>query len=692
MKIYKRLIYTGIVLLFMCQPFALAQEVQHAENLVRWTPEGMIVQASDAALSPERPVDGRIETVIYRQLEGESSFREVARVGRAVTWEEFTSRAGSELIQILMVGLETETEEELWQYIQEHPEATHYGLLTFNTDFQKAFGMVYLDEETRDLPDGEVVRYRVMYTLESGEESDLQYTGEAVAGTLPRLLAPVRERINESTTQIGVQWSSPIEGSEDAAFANIYRRTGIEGDFELLPGQLLAIRNQETGRIHYNWDQSAEPESWYSFFIEPMDIAGNTGPRSDTLQVISVDFNNLPLMSNVDVLESESGIHLAWERLPNKPWLTGIEVQRSRKATDGFVVIDTLSITETEFIDTQIVPNQTYHYEFRVVTIRERTSLPSAVARAAFENRYLPPSAPTGVTAVQEGENIRVSWDSVQEPDLYAYYVYRGTSRHDSLVVASRAITDTTTFLDESEILSGRTNYSYAVKAVNMSGLESELSDFVIIRPDRRVVPPPPPGVSGYGEFNRIRLTWRDMARQDEVVAGYHVYRSAEPVSAVAVEQANGSPLEIPGLVRLSDIPISDTAFDDTGLQSGQQFYYAVSSVDIFDVESALSPFASFRTTRPELSSPSQVSVRQINGRVEIRWNQTRQDGATGYQIFRRSRGETEPVVIGSAALEETIFNDTTTEPGTLYWYSVSVLAGEHESARSREESVVVRE
>ncbi len=681
-----RITLTAIVLFLICQPIIMAQEAQYVENLVRWTSDGMIVQTSDAALSPERPVDGRIETVIYRQLEGESSFRELARLGRAETWEEFADRAGSELIEILMTGLELETQEELWQYIQEHPEGTHYGLLIFNSDFQKAFGLMFLDDETHDLPDGEVVRYRVTYTLESGEESDLQYTGEAVAGTMPRLLAPVRERINESTTQIGVQWSSPIEGSEDAAFANIYRRTGIDGEFEELPSQLLAIRSEETGRIHYHWDQSAEPESWYSFFIEPVDIAGNTGPRSDTLQVVSVDFNNLPLMSNVEVLENDSGIHLAWERLPNKPWLTGIEVQRSRQASGGFVVLDTLAVTATEFIYTQIVPNQTYHYEFRVVTIRPRTSLPSAVARAAFENRVMPPSAPTGLRAEHEGEHIRLTWKSVEEPDLYAYYVYRSTSRHDSLVVASRAITDSTTFLDTSEILHGRTNYTYAVKAVNMSGLESELSSFVAIRPNRFVEPIAPAGVSGYGEYNRIRLSWRDVQRRDDAVVGYHVYRSRQPVEALR-------PDELPDeVVRLTENRIEATSFDDLDVEPGQRYYYAVSSVDIFDVESSLSPFAGFSTSRPSLLAPSQVSARSINGQAEVRWNRTHQPGAAGYTVYRRTRDQEEPVVVGTLPVDETMFIDADATAGTLYWYSVSVITDEDESPRSLEQSLTVRQ
>lgn len=655
------------------------------ENLVRWTPDGMLVQTSDAALSSERPVDGRIETVIYRQLEGESTFREIARVGRAETWQEFEARAGSEIVETMMAGLEPETDEELWQFIQEYPEAIHYGLLTFNTDFQKAFGMVFLDEETRDLPDGEVVRYLITYTLENGERSDVEFTGEAVAGTTPRLLAPVMERRHESRNQIGVEWSSPIEGAEDAAFANIYRRTTIDGDFEQLPNQLLAIRDLESGRINYHWEQSARPESWYSFFIEPIDMAGNTGPRSDTLQVVSVNFDNIPLMSNVEVADTSAGIYLYWDPLPFKPYITGIEVKRSRNASRGFVVLDTLSVTDTEFLDTRVVPNLTYYYEFRVVTVRASDDLPSAIASGSFKNTDLPPSQPSGLRASREGEHIRLNWNSVQETDLYAYYVYRGTSRHDSLVVASRAITDSTTFLDSNENLDGRTNYTYAIKAVNMSGLESELSGFVVIRPDRRVQPLAPVGVSGYAEYNRVRISWRDAQRRDNAVAGYHIYRSSQPVEAVSADALPD------GVERLTEEFITTTAFDDLDVTPGQRYYYAVSSVDIFDEESELSPFAGFTTSRPELLAPSQVSVRAINGQIELRWNRTQQTGAAGYTVYRRTRDQEQPTAVATLNIEETAFTDTDAVAGTQYWYSVSIITDQEESRRSREQSVQIR-
>lgn len=676
-------IFYNLILLLICFTAQVyAQEFIPLEDHVYWTPEGMIVIVNDAALSPEVPVDGLIEAVVYRKLEDQSSYTEVGRLQRAGSWKEFVERGSYRLVEALMSATRIDTEMELWEFIQQNPRARDYGFIYYERDFQKAFGLIFVDKETSDLPEGEEVSYRMTYVMENGEESDERYSGSEIVGKMPNILAPRSINFVESENIVGGQWASPIEGSEDAFFANIYRQIGAGSDFELLPNRLMANRNEEEGIITYSWEESAEPEEWYRFFVEPIDFIGNTGPRSDTLQVISVNFDNIPLMNEVEISEDPSGIRMYWQPIDYKPYLTGIEIRRSRDARSGFVTLDTLDVTATEFVDSKVVPNQTYYYEFRVVTMRAAVDFPSAVTSGSFENKEMPPSIPSGLKAMHEGENIRLHWNSVEEPDLYAYYVYRSTSRYDSLVVASRAITDSTTFLDTDEILDGRTNYTYAVKAVNMSGLESELSNFEVIRPSRLVRPMAPVGVSGYAEYNRVRISWRDVQRRDDAVIGYHVYRSPQPVESI-------STYDLPDKVeRLTETLITTTAFDDVDVETGQQYYYAISSVDMFNVESELSPFSKFTITRPPLLAPSQVSVRAINGQIEIRWNRTHQNSVSGYFVYRRTGDQTEPEVVADLGLDETTFIDSNALPGTLYWYSVSILDGDDESSRSREQSV----
>jgi len=664
-----------------------AQDVLEPEGLVRWSPGGMVIFTGNTALSAEMPQDGKVESVIYRQMEGESGLREIGRLSRAESFDEFEHRAGRPLVEQLMVTTRSSTEEQLWEYVKSNPGLAEYGFLVFLDDMWRAFGTAYFDEETAALPQGEEVVYEVAFILEDGSEHETRYRGSASAGRVPNILAPGVIAYSESDSLVAAQWASPIEGSEDVMFANLFRQEWPDGEFEQVPGKIMAMRNDEAELILYTWEESVEPERAFRYVLEPVDLMGNTGPKSDTLLVISVDFNNIPLMNQVISTETANGIRLSWEPLPNKPWLTGIEIRRSRDARQDYIVLDTLAITETEYIDNRLVPNVTYYYEFRVVTIRQTATLPSAIASGSFENREMPPNPPYGLTAVHEGEHIRLTWDSVEEPDLFAYYVYRGTSRYDSLVVISHSITDSLTFLDASELLDGRTNYVYAVKAVNMSGLESELSEFAAIRPNRTVQPPAPAGLSGYGELYRVRLSWRDVKRLDQAVSGYHIYRSHEPVNE-DIHAGVKQPLEIPGIQRITDVIHRINAYDDLDVRPGQTLYYAISSVDIYGEESEITPFFEVRTQATALIAPGQVSARAINGRTEIRWSATRQEGATGYTVYRRSRGQTDPAVVGRAGIDETTFLDSEAVAGNLYWYSVSVIAGEIESPRSTEEPV----
>lgn len=690
--------YTGFIILilsiiFFHSPNLLAQEeIDIDAYLVRWSPDGMVVFASDAALSPENPQDGRIQSVVYRRIGEDSEFNEVARLQRASSWEEFKERAGDTLVQSLLRNRGLTSEEELWDYIQQNPNIEEYGFIALNKVFWKAFGTAFIDEQSKSFQAGQEVTYQVQHIMEDGSVADTLMQGSDYVGNQPNISKPRGVRAIEDDNLAGGRWISSLEGSEDAFFGRIYRQAYPDGEFKRLPNLALAQRTgtPEDSVVVYNWSQTVEPEQAFRYFIEPIDVVGNPGPPSDTLMAISVDFNNLPLMENATARDTTSGIHLSWNPVPDKPYISGIEIQRSRRADQGFVTLDTLNVTTTEYLDTQLVPNQTYYYRFRIVSVRESDDLPSAVASAAFRNEDLPPSTPYGLRAEQEEEGIRLTWYSVKEPDLFGYYVYRSTSRQDSMAVISRAIKDTTTFFDNSPELHGRTNYVYAVKAVNMSELVSDYSNTVVIRPDRIVRPPTPVGIEGYAEQKQVRLFWKDQTSRDRSVNGYHVYRSTTPMESTPDSAAATIQAEQAGFERITKNLISSSAFDDKNVESGENYYYAVSSVDVFGEESVLSNTAQFTTARPDLRPPSRVNVRTISEGVEINWNTTLQENAEAFHLFRRERGSDEPELVITLQ-NETTYIDHDVSEGDFFWYSVSVVSGDSKSPRSREQSIRVR-
>ena len=670
---------------------ALAQNlsVNEVDGLVHWSEQGMVVFVSNAALSVENPQQGRTEAIVYRKTEDEDEFVEIARMSRAASAEEFTERAGGQLTDSLMSSTESENLDELWEYIKANPAVDGYGFLGFEPSFWRAMGTAYFDTETTGYDFGTEVEYEIHYVMENGTVSDYRVRGSEIAGSEPEILQPaVFDRL-ERENVVGGKWASPISGSEDALFANVYRQENLEGEFEKLEDKVMARRTEDSLLV-YQWQEEVQTEHTYRYMVEPLDIVGNPGPMSDTLTVISVDFENLPLIKNVATVDTTSGIHLSWDPVPNKSYITGVEIRRSRNSAGDYIIMDTLSVRQTEYLDTRLVPNIPYYYEFRVVTVRDRTEQPSGVASASFRNNTLPPSPPNNLRAEQEEDGIRLRWNANPEPDLFGYYVYRGTSRYDSMAVISKAIKDTTTFFDDSEELNGRTNYVYAVKSINVSELQSELSNQVIIRPDRVVRPPAPVGIEGYAEQNRIRLSWQDVKERDRAVKGYHLYRGTEPPGSYDLEISGSEAAAKSGFERQNDALLESNYFDDLSVQSGVRYYYSVSTVDQYGRESELSNTAQFTAELSALIPPSQVSVRNVNGGVELRWSQTQQSGAEQFHLYRRSRGDDSPERIATFSLDETQYLDSNAQPGNLYWYSVSVAGSSRESDRSSEQSVRV--
>ncbi|TVR15693.1 MAG: hypothetical protein EA391_09870 [Balneolaceae bacterium] len=681
-------IQAAILMLLLCIPqHAFSQETEEISGLVNWTERGFVIFVTEAVLDESNPVENRIGATILRRAGESTEFERVAEPNFPQSSEDFVSRLSADLLSSLLLSTGSDNEAELWEYVQNNPHLSAYGFLAFEPELWMALGTAYLDEDTIDLPAGTEVSYRIEYQLTDGSTESIE--GRSVAGREPQILSPqVVSRI-ELDDRIGGAWASPIEGSEDAFYARIYRQMDMQGDFEELPGLLFARRTAEN-IIMYEWEEQAEPERTYRYYIQPIDMLRNPGPISDTLTVISVDFENLPLIGDVDVEETPDGILLSWEPVPNKSYITGVEIRRSRDSREGFVVLDTLNVLENQYLDSRLIPNVTYYYELRIVTIRERTEMPSGIASGSFQNVGIAPSPPAGLTATHEGSGIRLNWEPNAEIDLFAYYVYRGTSTLGEMEVVSDALDGITTFLDDSEELHGRTNYVYAVQAISRSEMESELSDMVVLRPNRVVMPPTPVGVSGYAEQNRIRINWNDVRRNDDAVTGYHVYRGTTPIQNPSSERMAAETAEINNYTRLTDEAISGLGYDDIDVQHGVTYYYAISSVDVFGHESALSNESSFSPVMPTLLPPSQVSVRNVTGGVELRWNRTLQAGATGYRIYRRGVNEENAQIIQTLELADTRYLDRNVTTGSRYIYSVTVISDDSESSGSTEQTVVV--
>jgi hypothetical protein len=168
----------------------------------------------------------------------------------------------------------------------------------------------------------------------------------------------------------------------------------------------------------------------------------------------------------------EAAVEVSWPASVS-PDVDHYVVERDTTDTFGPSTVSE-EVDDTTFVDAPLGPGPTYYYRVKAVDWFGLSGDPTETASAVPEQT--PPSAPTGATAESGNGVIELSWNPNPEPDISYYVVYRDTvpefSPADSL-----ARSYDTTMTDDTA--TGLTTYFYAVRARDMTGFESGLSDTV---------------------------------------------------------------------------------------------------------------------------------------------------------------------------------------------------------------------
>ena len=306
------------------------------------------------------------------------------------------------------------------------------------------------------------------------------------------------------------------------------------------------------------------------------------------------------------------------------------------------------SSTTTSFSDTGLSGNTTYAYEVSAVNGAgiEGALSGSVTVQTADDT---PPTAPSGLSAQAVAhDQVDLSWTAASDPEsgVASYNIYR-----DGAIVGSST---TTAFSDTG--LTGATQYSYQVTAVNGDGLEGPPTATAVV-----TTPPPPdttpPTVpTGLGATasspTSVDLTWSASSDPESGVAGYNIYRDGAIVGSSTA-----------------------TSFTDNGVQASTTYSYQVSAINGDGLESARSAPLSVTTPSPGDTSPPTVPgglVATPAGptRVTLTWSAATdaESGVTSYRIYRDGAFR--------ASSTTTTFADTTVVANTQYTYQVSAVNG----------------
>ncbi|MES2201546.1 MAG: hypothetical protein V4498_04785, partial [candidate division FCPU426 bacterium] len=284
------------------------------------------------------------------------------------------------------------------------------------------------------------------------------------------------------------------------------------------------------------------------------------------------------------------------------------------------------------------------------------------------------PSPPVVLYPKSGSRSVELSWAPSQGPFAIAgYLIYRGESPQSlSLLPINKTPVLGTEFRDDgdsnpSDPPLNRKLYYYGIRAFDLDGRMSPMSEVVAATPNGPLMPPSK--VSVAQEDGRVTLRWMEpLSLGPRELSAYQVYRTV-------VEGQFGAPSAL--------LPSSVTAYDDLAVSNGETYYYVLRSVDDAGNLSDVSPEVRAIPSR-SLPTPRKLKARGVgDDSIVLKWENSPGKGTfpiEGYNIYRSTFS---PVDLSAAPLNKSLIVDSprfeddpdnsTVPPvlGTLYYYRV---------------------
>ncbi|HEY4286299.1 MAG TPA: hypothetical protein VGN00_04295 [Puia sp.] len=625
---------------------------------------------------------------VLSRAEGNSTvYTPISLPGRVGDLRAFKKMTGQTFVNQLQHQLKLTSEDALWSWLVSHPDLSGYGLASFNIPFRVAMGAAYID---RDLKGQQNKTWSYKIDVD-GKGNKASFTSSITIGQAPDFSAPVLVMARAGDSTVGLHWR--LKMKKDIPFvAAVYRQEGGRGAFQLLATRIIATNKGDSATFIFT--ERVKPNSAYRYFIRPADLLNNAGlVNSDTASVVAANFRKLPFVSQLKAADTLNGILLSWKPLVYNPLITGIEIQRSRDSRGDYVIIDTVSALAGSYMDRRLLPHIAYYYRLCVLHAGKQLQSEKFYMVVSSDQQKTSgvPDAPYAITAVTTPGGVQVHWQPSASPDLYAYYVYRATSLAAKMEVISPALRDTV-YTDTASNLSRQTSYVYGVTAVSNASKESPVSEKVSARlPFGKERPVTPGGIRVSSRQGRVLVEWEDVKRNDPGIAGYILYKHIAGNRQLQYDPVKPASQEA-GRLQLAPViagAIGIPYFEDTLPAPGQRMEYLVSSIDVFGVESGLSPAGSAPViTGPALRPPAQLFARTVPAGVSLQWEQADLAGVEGFGVYRRVVSEKKAMRIALVSQKENQFTDRQARAGNLYVYTVTVLGAGGESAASDERTV----
>lgn len=199
-------------------------------------------------------------------------------------------------------------------------------------------------------------------------------------------------------------------------------------------------------------------------------------------------------------------------------------------------------------------------------------------------------------------------------------------------------------------LTTGKTYY-YKVRAYKVVDGKTIYSDYSKVM-SVKAAPKAPLGVEAKSKtYNSNKITW------DKVTgaSGYEVYRSTSLDGKYSLSKRITSS--------------STTNYTNTGLKTGNTYYYKIRAYKTVDGKRVYSKFSDRVYATPKLNSPT-IKVKAGTNKATVSWNKV--SGAYGYQVYRATSEN------GTYYLKKTVnsssslsYTNTGLTKGKIYYYKV---------------------
>jgi hypothetical protein len=457
------------------------------------------------------------------------------------------------------------------------------------------------------------------------------------------------------SNKIGVVLNSKSQGQFNTKFNIYYKRNNeIEWHFH---DKILSYRDS-TGMFRITANIRCFPEDLITAMAIPEDYANALGDTSEIANAYAISAATVPLIYNVSGADSINCIKIRWQKLPIKPYYTGVTIARSYDETDR-EVIAVVNYQDTEYADYQVVPGKNYTYHVSPAFLPKQTikqAIPANINLAS--TKFSNPLPPFNLEVDPLSKQYPIlKWQSADDRTSYCYYVYRGLSP-TKMILASTVIKGKT-YTDSTNTLSGRSTYYYAVIQQNLTQDTSDFSNRVSFSPQKVEEFWAPANLNHSLINNDLILEWPDARANDDFVAGYVLQRKRGKGGVFKSVSAYG---------------LDVTQYVDTTFVIGEDFFYRIASVSLKGDTSAFTAPITVNYPKAGVKTLKQFELINSSKGILIKWPSIEHADVASYKIFRQKENEETLTLLGSVARGNFQFLDTNIKEDVSYAYSVVVV------------------